>query len=66
MSVAHVILIALAAYVAPGVAFALAFVTVGLGRVDPLARHAPVGFRLMIFPASAALWPLLLRRWRRS
>jgi hypothetical protein len=54
------------AYVAAGVVFAAAFVTWGVQRVDPAARGARLGFRLLILPGSAALWPLLLRRWLRA
>jgi len=35
----------------------------GVDRIDPNARGAGLGFRLLILPGSAALWPLLLRRW---
>jgi hypothetical protein len=52
-----------AIYMLAGVAFAAAFVTVGIARVDPVATHAPWGFRLMVMPGVAALWPLLLARW---
>ena len=53
----------LTAYGAVGLLFAAVFVSVGVHRVDPVAEHAPVGFRLIIFPGVAALWPLLLSRW---
>jgi hypothetical protein len=58
----------LTAYGAAGLVFAAAFVTLGVQRVDPVAERAPWGFRLIILPGVAALWPLLLRRWiaRRS
>ena len=52
-------------YAAVGVIFAAVFVAFGIGRVDPVARHAPIGFRLIVLPGCAALWPLLLRRWMR-
>ncbi|HVS64814.1 MAG TPA: hypothetical protein VMT85_15065 [Thermoanaerobaculia bacterium] len=52
-------------YALIGVVFALAFVFAGLAAVDPAARGAPVGFRLLILPASAALWPWLALRWLR-
>jgi len=48
-----------------GALFALVFVAAGLRRVDPAAEHAPWGFRIIILPGVAALWPLLLRRWIR-
>jgi hypothetical protein len=57
---------ALAAYGAAGAVFAAAFVTVGIRRVDPAAEHAPAGFRLIVIPGAAALWPLLLARWVRT
>ena len=53
-------------YAAIGVLFATVFVTVGIGRVDPVARKAPLGFRLIVLPGCAALWPLLLGRWMRA
>jgi hypothetical protein len=57
---------AVAAYAVAGVAFAIAFVLFGISRVDPVAEHSPVGFRLIVMPGVAALWPLLLRRWLRA
>jgi len=47
-----------------GFFFALAFVTKGVGRIDPGAHGAPWTFRVLIFPATVALWPLLARRWK--
>ena len=46
-----------------GVVFALAFVTVGVKRIDSQANGSGAGFRLLIFSGSVAFWPLLLRRW---
>jgi hypothetical protein len=57
---------ALATYTAVGVAFAIAFVLFGISRVDPVAEHSRVGFRLVVMPGVAALWPLLLGRWLRA
>lgn len=53
-------------YAVVGAVFAALFVTVGIGRMDPAAQHAPLGFRLIVFPGCAALWPWLLRRWVQS
>ena len=50
-------------YTALGAVFALAFVTVGVKRIDSQAIGSSVGFRLLIFPGSLAFWPLFLRRW---
>lgn len=51
------------AYTALGLVFAIAFVFYGVRQVDPAAKDSPLIFRLLIIPASAALWPLLLKRW---
>ena len=55
----------LAAYTGIGVAFGIAFVLGGVQRIDPGTKSAGPGFRLMILPGVAALWPALLRRWVR-
>lgn len=51
-------------YAGLGLLFGLAFVSRGVERLDPAAHGASWGFRLVALPASIALWPLLLRRWR--
>ncbi len=50
-------------YAGIGLLFALAFVTRGIERIDPAAHGATPGFRLIVLPATIALWPWLLRRW---
>lgn len=61
---AQLVVILLAAYAGIGLAFATVFVFRGVGRIDPVAREAPIGFRLLIIPGAAALWPVLALRWR--
>jgi hypothetical protein len=51
------------AYLGLGLIFAAAFVTVGVGRIDPAARGAAIEFRLLIVPGTVAVWPVLARRW---
>jgi hypothetical protein len=53
-------------YAAVGALFALAFVMVGVERVDGGARGAGFLFRVLIFPAAAALWPVMLVKWIRA
>ena len=66
MTVAEVIVLAVLAYLACGLLFGLAFVTAGVGRVDAAARGTSAGFRLLILPGAAALWPFLAARWLRA
>jgi hypothetical protein len=63
MGVISVIIALLGIYLGAGIAFAIAFVMVGVAQVDPAARAAPIGFRLIILPAVTALWPFLLVKW---
>jgi hypothetical protein len=52
----------LTVYAAAGFAFALPFVFWGVQRLDSEAQGAGIGFRLLITPGVAALWPLFLGR----
>ena len=53
-------------YLALGLVFAVLFVLLGVQRVDPAARGSSWGFRLVVIPGVALLWPLLLSRWWRG
>jgi len=64
--VAELIVGLIAAYVVAGLIFGCAFVLVGVDKLDPAARKAPIGFRLLILPGSIAFWPLLASRWFRG
>jgi hypothetical protein len=66
MHLAELLVDALTAYGLAGLVFAVAFVTMGIQRVDSVAEHAPLGFRLIVLPGVATLWPLLLVRWLRA
>ena len=66
MAAAQLFVQALAVYAVLGAIFSIAFVLFGIHRVDESARHAPVGFRLIVMPGVAAFWPLLLARWMRG
>lgn len=50
------------AYLLLGTLFALPFAFRWVNRIDPVAPRGTLGFRLLILPGSALLWPLLLRR----
>lgn len=53
----------LGVYALLGLLFAIPFVLVGAGRIDPVAKDGTWGFRLLILPGVIAFWPLLARRW---
>lgn len=57
---------ALGIYALLGVLFAPAFVWRGVEKIDPAAKGASWGFRLVVLPGVVALWPLLWRRWLRG
>ena len=63
MVVAETLTWALILYAGIGLIFGLLFVTIGISRVDSQAGGASLGFRLIILPGVAGLWPLLLMRW---
>ena len=65
MTTPELVLLAAAAYALAGVAFALAFVTVGVAKLDPAARGTSWTFRALILPGAAALWPVLAVKWAR-
>jgi hypothetical protein len=63
---ANLIVWLVAIYAIIGLLFGLSFVTWGVSRIDPSARGAGVGFRLIILPGVMTLWPLMARRWLRG
>ena len=64
--IASIFLAAAAVYLVCGLLFAVPFALIGAGKIDPHAARGSWGFRLLIIPGTAALWPLLLGRWLRG
>jgi hypothetical protein len=60
------LLYAFALYVAAGLVFASAFVLYGVTRVLDHPATVSAGARVLLFPASILLWPLVLRRWLKA
>lgn len=61
-AVAHWVVEAALLYAAVGLGVALAFLLLGIERIDPAARGAHA-FRPLLLPGLAALWPLVAWRW---
>lgn len=57
---ANLIFSLLGLYFSVGAVIALAFITLGAGRIDPDAKGMPLQARLLIFPGAMGLWPLIL------
>jgi len=56
-SIARGVLWLTAGYAGIGLVFALTFAALGAARIDPNARAASFGFRVVILPGATALWP---------
>ena len=50
-------------YLLAGAIFAALFVWRGAAMLDEAARGISWKTRALLFPGSAALWPVLLRKW---
>ncbi len=60
--IAWILLSVVGVYAVIGLMFAIFFVTRGVSRIDPAAVGGSIGFRILIIPGVAALWPLMMRR----
>ena len=56
-----ILAVLLMAYFAIGLLFAVAFAIRGVDRMD--ATPKTIGFRVIVMPGAAVLWPVLLARW---
>jgi hypothetical protein len=66
ITVASWLVRATAAYLIIGVCFAVPFAARWVNRLDEVAAHGTPGFRALLLPGAALLWPLLLLRLLRS
>ena len=62
VAAAQLLVQTLAIYVGVGAAFAALFVWRWVGRLDSAAEHGTWGFRVLVWPGVAALWPLFVIR----
>jgi hypothetical protein len=61
--IAEILLSIAAIYLLCGFLFAVPFVLIGVGKIDPHASHGSWGFRVLIIPGTMFFWPLLAHRW---
>ena len=62
----NVLVVMIYLYVVVGSVVAIVILAFGLTRLDIETEQAGIGFRLIIFPGTVALWPLLLKRYLRG
>ena len=60
---ASIFLTLLGVYLLIGLLFAIPFVLRLVTQIDEAAQGTGWGFRLLIFPGTIALWPVLLKKW---
>ena len=65
-SIGALILYAFGLYLAAGVVVGISFVLYGVTRALGQPATVSAGARVLLFPASAALWPLVLSRWLKA
>ena len=51
-----------AIYLFVGALLALPLMFVALKRIDPATQNATLGFRILVLPSLAIMWPIILMR----
>lgn len=65
-TVVSVLLIAIGIYLLIGIVFYFPFISKGVHTFDDGVRSAPVFMKILIFPGTVALWPILLKKWMKG
>ena len=53
-------------YLLVGIVFYFPFIRKGVHHFDDGVKSAPLFMKIMIFPGTVALWPILLKKWRKG
>ena len=61
-----ILLMAAGVYLLIGLIFYIPFIRKGVHTFDDGVASAPFMMKVLIFPGTVALWPLLLRKWRKA
>ena len=51
-----------AIYLIIGAILALPLMLAALNRIDPATQNATLGFRILVLPSLAIMWPIILMR----
>lgn len=65
-TIVSILLMAAGVYLLIGIAFYFPFIKKGVHTFDDGVKDAPVFMKILIFPGTVALWPILLKKWRRG
>lgn len=65
-SIATILLILLGVYLLIGVIFYFPFIKKGVHKIDDGVKAAPLFMKILIFPGTVALWPILFKKVRKG
>uniref|UniRef100_UPI004048E5D7 hypothetical protein n=1 Tax=Roseivirga sp. TaxID=1964215 RepID=UPI004048E5D7 len=60
------VLILVGIYLLIGLFFCFVFFKKGIQSIDEGMKEAPIFMKILIFPGTVALWPVLLAKWRKT
>ena len=58
-----IVFLLLSFYALIGLIFYFPFIFKGMQKIDEGTRDTPLGFKILILPATLVFWPLLLKKW---
>ncbi|OEK01943.1 hypothetical protein BFP97_10625 [Roseivirga sp. 4D4] len=64
--IATILLIALGIYILIGIVFYFPFIKNGVRKIDEGVKDAPRFMKILIFPGTVALWPILLKKVKKG
>ena len=65
-TIVSIALLAAGVYVLIGIVFYFPFIRKGVHTFDDGVKSAPLFMKILIFPGTVALWPILLKKWRKG
>lgn len=65
-TIVSILLMAAGVYLLIGIVFYFPFIKKGVHTFDGGVKEAPVFMKILIFPGTVALWPILLKKWRKG